>query len=294
MIKLSFPIEMYGQPPFDGCTKLTGTRADGLPDGVHTGGAFLTPDGFVWKPLIARPYPNADALYPTKEIDLLREFADKPFFPKNWTEVMTPDGRPWLVRKLAPVYGQEIEHRRINRDVLLALEQAVRGVNRAGWEINDLITLALDPKSYKPFIVDLSTAYPTRPVKWCDDSDRFYRFAELCGYDRLSKLRHNAAGAWHHELMKAISEEDKDRATQVRRARHVYASYNRPFSLMWATMPFGTLCVHTDRSDPVNAVPHTWVFTVDPLPPNDDRDSEAYRYELTWAYSPLHEREHDQ
>jgi hypothetical protein len=64
----TLPLSIRDVAPGPDFTRLTGTRPDGLPDGVHTGGAWLSPDGReVWKPLDARPYANADGHIPASE-----------------------------------------------------------------------------------------------------------------------------------------------------------------------------------------------------------------------------------
>lgn len=282
----TWPIELYGKPPFDGnFIKLTGTRADGLPDGVHTGGAFLHVDtDTVWKSLIARPYPNAEVLIETHETDILATFAGQPFFPSNWrTEIV--NGRPWMVRRVATIVGQEFAFRDMERSVMYDLEQAVRKVNRAGWEINDVISLGYDHHYNNLFIVDLSSAAQVQPIHFCDDTERVHQFMRWCKFETIPELRHKASKKYHDTLMETIASKWDQEIKKIRKAVHVYASFNRPVSTLWATLPTGTMLAHEKYGNYETQTPWTWIFTPVEL------TKEIYDYELTWAYSPLHSKE---
>ena len=93
-----YPLSIRDVSPSPGAVRLTGTRQDGLPDGMHTGGAWLCGEE-VWKSLDGRPYANAECHYSTLEADVLEEMADKPLFPRNW-RIEEANGRRFLVREL--------------------------------------------------------------------------------------------------------------------------------------------------------------------------------------------------
>ena len=268
----ALPISIHDIAPTPNAVRLNGERPDGLPDGTHTGGAWLTPDGLVYKPLDGRPFPNCEHHYPTQEDKCLEFMAGRPFFPRNW-RVETLNDRRFLVRRKAFVYGSDDLPLKEARKHALGLEQAVRELNARHWEVGDALSLALDPDSYEPFILDLSTAHEQRGVG-CNQADEEYRilkFFEQVGLLTLKRLRERAC----HVLSTQNLAED------FRGFRYVYASFYRPISLMWATLPNCKL-VHEDHANWPEAVPHTWVITQAPLP-------EPLPYELEWGWSPIHD-----
>jgi hypothetical protein len=128
------PLAIRDVSPGLGFTRLTGKMNGGLPDGVHTGGVWVSPDGDeYWKPLDGRPWVNADCHVPTREAECLRLMAGEPAFPRNWrveeAGTVTVDGvvytRRWLVRGKAwlvpddwPAHRMRFEHvREIERGV---------------------------------------------------------------------------------------------------------------------------------------------------------------------------------
>jgi len=272
------PLSIRDVSPHPDAVRLTGTRPDGLPDGVHTGGAWLW-NNEVYKPLDGRPFANAECHYPTQEAECLEELAGKPGFPRNW-RVEEINGRRFLVRNKCLTIPGDIDYDHLNLDNLLYIENAVREMNRAGWEINDPLTLAVDPEGrhYKPFLLDLSAAQklPNKGCMTADDTWRIDEFFEACGADLLLKLRHQARHvigtcAWQMEH---------------RHHKHVYGSFNRPIDGLWATIPHEPIFVHTPigSANWTEAVPHTWVVTTAPLD-----DEVIKRYELRWGWSPVHD-----
>ena len=243
-----------------------GERWDGRPEGVHTGGPWLF-EGEVWKPLDCRPYYNADFLSPTDEVEVLEDMAGEPFFPRNW-RVEERNGRRWLVRPEAVM----VPPSRLTGEQLLELEQAVRGLNAAGWTVGDEITVGICREDLKYFIVDLSAA-ARDPL--ADDFRRVFRFFEAAGHDWLVKLRWAA-----HSLIYGFDwlEEHPDTG------EHVYASFNRPVSPTWASLPAGTLFKSQKRNYDA-AIPHTWIVTREPLP-----EEKVRKLELKWAWSPRPQR----
>ena len=199
----TLPLAIRDVAPGPGFTRLTGVRPDGLPDGVHTGGAWLSPDGKeVWKPLDGRPYANSTVHIPTKEAQCLEAMAGEPAFPRNWrveeAGAVTVDGdgvtytRWWLVRDKAWVaHPRKSVHgpARLHLEDVLTVERGLRRLNECGWEINDALQVAFDLQG-RVFIVDLSVAWPyARP----DDEEWFLRWAEAMGFQRLVDLRRNGS-----------------------------------------------------------------------------------------------------
>jgi len=81
----ALPIEIRNVPPGPGFTRLDGKTNGDLPEGVHTGGVWVSPDGAeYWKPLDGRPWVNADYHVPTREAECLEMMAREPAFPRNW------------------------------------------------------------------------------------------------------------------------------------------------------------------------------------------------------------------
>jgi hypothetical protein len=276
----ALPISIRDVSPCPDAVRLTGTRPDGLPDGVHTGGAWLLPDGNVWKPLDGRPYANCDHHYPTREAECLEVMADRPMFPRNWW-IIHRNGRSWLVRNKAWVFGQcpELSLKDLKLEQLLQVEQGVRDLNQHHWEIGDNISIALD-EAYNLFILDLSCAGEIHGtgIYVADDEWRILRFFDDVGATRLRRRREKA----RHVVS------DLKFIVEHRGFHHVYASYNRPISSMWASIP-GAVYVHEDHPNWEDATPHTWVITQQPL----DTDMIA-RYELSWGWSPIHTTQHNQ
>jgi hypothetical protein len=174
--------------------RLTGVRADGLPDGIHTGGAWLWAEKReVYKPLDGRPYANAENHYPTDELTVLECMAGQPLFPRNF-HVEERCGRRFIVRPVCQVFPRDLPWTALQESDALQVEGAVRALNEAGWQMNDPATLARDPAG-QLFILDLSAAgYAGTGHFGADELWRIERFFDQAGFHRLLALRRTAFG----------------------------------------------------------------------------------------------------
>lgn len=266
----TYPLSIRDVKPHPMAYRITGERPDGMPDGYHTGGAYLW-EGMVYKPLDGRPYANADCHVQTQEDKILDVMQDVPLFQKNW-HVEELNGRRFLVRKQAIIVGsKDYAWTDLDRDQVLQVEQSLRMLNYRNIEINDPISMGFDENG-DMFIVDLSCAGYTNPgfLNGADDTNHVLNFFKLCRYNGLFNLRRKARNASEAFILS----HDKD-------YRHVYASFNRPISGLWASIP-GAVYVHNERADWDNGIPHSWVVTDKPL-----SDDVIYRYELSWGWSPV-------
>jgi hypothetical protein len=207
---------------------------------------------------------------------------NQPGFPKNW-RVETSNGRTFLVRPKCLVLGQDVALTHLSLDDILNVEQWVRSLNSRHWEINDHITLAFDEERGELFFLDLSAAQPMggsdSPAAWlADDTSQFHKFATLCGFTKLVKLRQDARSVISNIALLRLKGENP-RLTE--KHKHVYASRSRPIDGGWAKIPDA---VYLDSEKSETDV-WTWVITPEPLP-----QEVTYRYELTWGYSPIHEK----
>lgn len=209
---IEYPLAIRDVPPGSGFTRIVTTRPDGIRDGVHTGGAWLSPDGMkVWKPLDGRPWLNSQCHVPTRELECLEMMGDAPGFPRNWTvqeagEVQEAGQlyrRRWLVRDRAwIVSARTSEHTpaRLPLDYVLSIERGLRLLSSLGWEVNDLLQVGVDRRGGRPFIVDLSNAAPTRQETAFTEEEQLYRWFEQMGYSCLVRLRRAGhavfRGAW--------------------------------------------------------------------------------------------------
>jgi len=256
-----------------------GLSPRGLPEGVHTGGPWLSPDGKdVWKPLDAKPYANAECLYPTQEAQCLKEMVGKPGFPENW-HVRPANGRFWLVRPKCWLIPQDYGIENMDLDRIMEIEQGSRALNKAGWELNDTIQAAIDPDS-NLLILDLSAAHkvknPSMPG-YCDEFDRVVRWYEQLGLNRMAELRRAGRKVYRDTWHKCLFEEEGEFIFT-----DVYASINRPVSGIWAKIS-GARYVEGKTLGCGTRV-WTWILTTKPEP------EKVLSYELTWAYGPTFPR----
>lgn len=272
----ALPLSIRDVNPGPGAIRLTGTTPNGLPSGFHTGGAWLIGD-WVYKPLDGRPYANCENHYPTRELEVLELMKGKTLFPDNWREGMI-NGRHWLIRKKAYLIPEDIPYRELRLNQVLEVEQGVRALNRAKWEINDGIALAVDPDSYQLFLYDLSAAHPMdgSGCYRADEEWRIKQFFEQTGFGRIAKLRQHAS----HLITEITFWKERKQGYQ-----YVYASFYRPFSTLWASLPMKDqpILVQNDRADWENQIPHTWIITTEPIPAEKIKS-----YELDWAWEPIH------
>jgi hypothetical protein len=191
---LSFALALHDVSPGEGFARIP------LPplEGVHTGGPFVSPDGVeLWKPLDALPYPNAPRRIPTWEDEALALMAGYPCFPCNW-RVEVSRGRRWLVRKVARVIHEVTLGSALTREQVLQVEQALRAFNARYWEIGDHLTVAIDPDTGEPFVLDLSNAHPmgsptSSSVYKADDGRHFEEWvAGVTAHGDLVRLRRAA------------------------------------------------------------------------------------------------------
>lgn len=274
------PFEIRFRKPHVHATRITGTRTDGLPDGVHTGGAYRVGDE-VWKALDGRPFANATFHETTLEAEALEALQHLPAFPKNW-RIETANDRRWLVRPFSMIGGRDFELSDISKDDVLYIEHSVREANRLGWEINDCISVGYDPAGCY-FIIDMSSANYTAPGEpFCNDVDdtaSIEQFMAVCGMEHLVTFRKNARDARADYIWKASEGSIKERMSY----RHVYASFSRPLTLDWARLPDDAILQHTDAAIWSKQIPWTWVFTKKPLP-----SEMVNSYELRWGWSVIH------
>lgn len=258
--------------PGDGFTRLdvsSRTNIRGLPENIHTGGIWVSPEGEYWKPLDARPYRNATKRFPTDEAACLSAMVGRPFFPCNWRIAESVDGRRWLVRHQAQVYGHDLPKEAITEGTALAVEQAIRDLNRQDWELGDDISLALDENG-EMFILDLSAAICRQGsvgIYAADDSQRVIRFFRWLGFDHLCSLREAgrtlAVNLW-------LSGDDA-----INCCKHVYLTPCEHSND--ASLPVGGYFVPTTMPA---ANDQTWVVSASPLLNPD-------QYGLIWAWSPI-------
>lgn len=223
--------------------RIFSTRPDGLPDGVHTGGAWRCPDGTVWKPLDGRPFANADYHCRTQEDKCLEALVGQPLFPENW-KVHVANNRRFLVREFADVIGPRAA-KLLSYEDLAFVEKGLREMNRTGWHVNDMLSLARDRTSGELFILDLSCASQlTTPES---EDWRFSKWVQCCGLDWFAGVRTAA-----HKVRQEWMLERIDRAFAV---VSVYAATTTGYSIDGAE-------VIPAEHEGVEA----WILTKDPLP----------------------------
>lgn len=272
----TLPIEIRDVAPGSGFTRLDGKTNDGLPDGVHTGGIWVNPDGAeYWKPLDGRPWANAEYHVPTREAECLEMMTGEPAFPRNWQTRsagrIVVDRvvyiRRWLVRGKAWVVPDDWPADALRLEHVLEVERGLRLLNAQSWTIGDSLKVAFDREG-RPFILDLSCAWPDSQA---DDEWRFLRWAEAMGFERLVRLRQKA-----RHLVSSLEFADEHGHDYWH--GHVYASRNRPISGVWASIP-NAIYVEAGYAET-----NVWTWVVVPRLLDDET---VRRYELTWAWSPI-------
>jgi hypothetical protein len=286
MSQNSLPLSIRDVAPGEGAIRLTGIRTDGLPDGIHTGGAWLW-RGECWKPCDGRPYANAECHVPTDEEAALTAMAGQPFFPRNW-RAETCGGRRFIVRPVARVLPRDLPWATLTEQDALAVEAALRAFNEAGWELGDPVTLARDPDDAL-FIVDLSAAHHLAGtgLYGADDLWRIERFLAEAGFNRLLDLR-RAARAVQSPVRFAMAQEYWS-------LRHVYACKDAAAARAVAGSAFltsaeaaGFYPAHkqAEALTMFRACSPGWLLTANRLPPDLCQE-----HGLVWGWSPLRERE---
>jgi hypothetical protein len=280
------PLAIRDVAPGPGFTRLEAIRADGWPDGVHTGGPWLSPDSKeVWKPLDGRPYVNAACHYPTRELEALCVMANQPGFPVNWRLAfagsVTAAGRTytrrWLVRPRCQIVEPiESIHTppHVTLEDVLQIERGVRLFNARGWEVGDRLVAGIDPQ-LRPFVVDLSAACQVGGGFHADDENRALAWMKDVGYRRLALLRQKG-----RHLVSGF-DFARRRGAQYWHGS-VYASPHR-LDADSAGIPGAVYIQKEDYPEGAAAFDYpTWVVAPEPL--------EGYQIEqhhLTWAWSPI-------
>jgi len=278
MTQTALPLSIRDVAPGPGFSRLTGTRLDGLPDGIHTGGAWLSSDGReVWKPMDCRPFANAECHVPTEEYAALEMMAGQPAFPRNW-RVEERNGRRFLVRARALlVPGDEISPSALQIEDLETVEAGLRALNSRYWALGDVVSVAFDVEC-GPFILDLSNVHRELPPMPADDEWRFLDWLKRLGFDRLARLREDACHACHAVHTIEVQLGRNTDGWPGPEWTHVYASLSRPISGMWATINDAYYVAADYGATGV----WTWVVTPRPLDP-----SILKRYELVWGWAPI-------
>jgi len=288
----SYPLSHGDITPGPDFTKIVPKkRPDGVTDGFHCGGAWLSPDErSVWKPLDARPWANSEERFDTDEAECLAAMTGAEGFPDNW-HTETRNGRRWLVRPFCYLWPQDSDVLiRPKLDVFLMVERAIREMNRRGWTYNDLPQLAYDPNIHEWFVMDCSNAHKPKKIQpGYDDGFRIPKWFELMGLNDIQALRERGDHVnfaiqlpdFNDPKLEPYAVADRfyplteeERRTHV----HIYASTLRPLSTVWCKID-GTVFLRGDTSKKPRV--HTWVAS------DHELDQETIsRYELTWAWSP--------
>lgn len=273
------PVYMRENKPRIHAIPIIHQRPDGLPDGVHCGAWLDVDTNKVWKLLYGRPYANAEVIVRTDEDKFLAKFANTPYFPKNW-EVLPANHLWWLVRPKVEVLAVE-DYASLPTEIVLSIEQTILEVNKQSWAINDYITLAFDHSISEYMILDLSTAGQDSQA---DDYFRIEQFLKLCKREHILTLRNNARTVLHNLRYGTLlfdkhgQELERDAALTY---KHIYASFNRPISAIWASIP-DAIYMHEEHPywGDGKMTPWTWVITKEPL-----NEEKIYSYELRWGWS---------
>ena len=261
-----YPLSIRYVGPTAKAKRITGYNLDGSSSGFHTGGAWDTGDGYIWKPLDGRPFANCPNHYSTHELEVLELMAGQPLFPQNWWEEKA-NGRRFLVRRRATIVTK---YTPLMPLAFRQIEQAIRSLNANKWEIGDSIELAIDRSTGQLFFYDLSAAHPQTGVGAyaADDEWRTLRFFKLFGQDHLVDLRQEGR--------------------HLRSTKLGYQSYQDGYVYIYAAQRF----IDFFWSDDVQGVrflqnptgsPRTWIVSKQPL-----SQEILDRYKLEYAWSPIH------
>ena len=266
-----FPISMRDVSPHPDAVRLTGTTPDGLPSGVHTGGAWKYGD-YVYKPVDVQPSMGCGFHVFSQELQVLWEMSGQPLYPQNWW-IERHNGRTFIVRRVAYIFPEDIDYRDyIDREKALYIERAIWNLNAHGWEFNEAsIPLALSAgPDYKLFIYDNSAAQKMSGIGAfaADERDKVTKFFGQCGQTWLADLRRNAREASNQRLL------DPERQG----IPWVYCSMYRP---IWLGVNIdGATYIHQSRTSVQHAQPHAWILTPNPL---DDDYLRRYEFEFGWG-----------
>lgn len=260
--------------PGEGFTKLCPPPYRNLPEGRHTGGPWLSPDGSeVWKLAHGgRWINNMLEVTPTAEAACMQACAGEPgFLPLGaWRTGHTggwKDGWDWIIKPRMVVVEEGVK---VSRQTAITMERAVRAMNELGWVMQDNVRVAT--YQGKPILLDLSTArFWAQPSNWSfyDDQSYVNRFFRWHGHDRLAALREAAQSIWN--------DYDIEERYDLRRAYpFVYATdcleCELPTDAMFIMSPTGIPC-------------QAWVASQVPV-----EDEFVFKNELEWVTAPLTDR----
>lgn len=280
MTHTTYPLSLGDITPGEGFTRMAmPLTPKGYPEGIHTGGPFLSPDGLtVWKPLDCRPYQNCECRVPTNEAVVLELMSGQPCFPRHW-QTITQNGRQWLIRPRVKVYGQDLPIEALDRTQILTIEQAVRTLNESHWQVSDDLVIAQDTDG-QPFILDLSNAqFMGTGTAWpADDTDRVIELMERAEHYELVTHRKLGRSVYHAAPSGSRS-----------RHPHVYLATTPLTDLEVVELGRITSVVRGQRRAAAGSDSFTRQAATMPFIQTQERLSEAVeqRYGLTWAYSPL-------
>ena len=255
--KLDIAIRDVGPGP--GAKRLTGENS-----GIHTGGAWEW-QGKIYKPLDGRPHGGADFHVATQEADVLKAMEGQFLFPKNWT-VEEHNGRRFVVRERAQLIPEDISYENLGSKNVQKIIDAIGELNHRGWEIHDHIPLAVDPKG-NLFLYDLSNIHK-RSGKGINKADDSHYVDDLLqeAAPKLYQLRRNARSVLDNGLGDSDADFERLMLRQDALAEgFIYASFNRPLGF-WAKIPGEHDIAHENNASSSRMMPHSWVFTKEPLP----------------------------
>lgn len=263
--------EFAALTPGPGFVKLTPRPYRNLPEGIHTGGPWLSPDGqTVWKLAYGGCWVNsAIEIGPTDEAACMRACAGEPgFLPaRAWYTTWGENGWPWIVKPFMRVVE---EGEKIERKTALTIERGIRALNELGWVLNDTLRIAFFEG--KPAILDLSTARPwNKPALWGYYNDQSYvnSMFRRHGQDRLADLREAASSIWFDTPL-------LERADASAGLTHVYAT-----DCIDCDLPPGVEFILAREGKPCKG----WVLSPSPI-----EDEFVFKYELEWVTAPMVDR----
>ncbi len=267
-----FPISLRDVSPHPDAERLTGTTPDGLPSGVHSGGAWKL-NGYVYKPVDVQPSMGCGYHVFSQELEVLLAMKGQPLFPHNWW-VERHNSRTFIVRASAWIFGDDLDYEYIDRDKALYVERGIMNLNAHGWEVNEgSIPLAMSAgPGYQIFVYDMSAAQRMTGsgAFAADERDKVLRFFGECGQTWLAKFRRNARKVYGDCILNP----------DIEGPGYVYASMSRP-TWIGINIP-GATFVHVMKPDFHEAIPFTWIVTPEPL-----SDDYLRRTEFMYGWGPL-------
>jgi hypothetical protein len=262
-----FPLSIRDVAPSLFAVRLTGVTVAGFPDGMHTGGAWLCPDGTVWKGLDGRPWANATCHVPTHEAECLEAMAGAPLFPRNWW-IEEANGRRFLVRRRAFPFPATQARVLLRPDQVETFIEGIHQLNERGWVVDDPLTLALDEDGTL-FLVDLSQAHQVG--EWADERMQIADYLDKAHFDERRTL--------YLEASHVIGTIRWQLSHPARELEHVYASYEANRPLEGPVFESAEVVFVSESAAGVRR----WVVTRERLEPKV-----CQRCGLVWGFSRLH------